>query len=100
MYRPAQATGPRFSMPDCGFICYQRVFRDGGLCQQIFIYRDAEHGPCEVCMSQGEGWRGRAIDEALVYSSKLRIGVLLGDCCFELNIGQVSFIFISPSSVS
>ena len=57
----------------CGCIYYQRVFRDGKFDPQIGIYRDADNGPCEVCMLQEELWKDRAVDEAVIYKSKFQI---------------------------
>jgi len=34
------------------------------------IYRDAENGPCEICMIEEESWRGRMIDGTAIYNSK------------------------------
>lgn len=62
-----EVTGLKFYILDCGCIYYyQRVFRDGNLDPQIGIYRDAEHGPCEICMVQGEGWKEKVVDEAMI----------------------------------
>jgi len=73
---PQKAAGLKFYILDCGCIYYQRVFRDGDLDSQIGIYRDAEYGPCEVCIVQEEGWKDRVINEAVIYNSE----VLLSRC--------------------
>jgi len=53
---PQEVSGLKFYFLDCGCIYYQRIFIDDSLDPQIGIYRDAENGPCEVCMVQDEGW--------------------------------------------
>ena len=58
---------------DCGCIYYQRVFRDGDLDPYVGIYRNAEDGPCEVCMALPQNWRDRLIEETVVYNSKIEI---------------------------
>ena len=58
---------------DCGCIYYQRVFKDGGLDTQVGIYRDAEDGPCKVCLLQEDEWTDRVIDETVTYSSQFQI---------------------------
>ena len=40
---------------------------------EIGIYRDADDGPCEVCMLQEETWEDRVVDEMLVYNSKFQV---------------------------
>jgi len=40
---------------------------ENSLDPQIGIYRNAENGPCEVCMMQGEEWKERVIDEVVVF---------------------------------
>jgi hypothetical protein len=64
--------GLKFYILDCGCIYYQRVFTDGGLDPQIGIYRDAEDGPCEICLTQTRIWDNRVIDENVVYNSKFQ----------------------------
>jgi len=49
-----QVTGMKFYVLDCGCIYYQRVFPDGTLDPITGIYRDAEDGPCDVCLGQGD----------------------------------------------
>ena len=44
----------------------QREYKSS-LDSQIGIYRDAENGPCEVCMMQGEDREERMIDKAVVF---------------------------------
>ena len=58
---------------DCGCIYYQGVFRDGGLDTQVGIYRDADYGPCEVCLLEEDNWTDRVIDETVIYSSQFQI---------------------------
>jgi len=70
---PKELTGLRFYILDCGCIYYQSVFKDGNLDPQIGIYRDAEHGPCEICMLQEGTWSDRVIDEKVAYNSKFQI---------------------------
>jgi len=55
---------------DCGCIYYQRIFRNGNLEPQIGIYRDAEDGPCEICIVEDEIWKERVIDGIIVCDSK------------------------------
>ena len=45
---------------------------DGNLDYQTGIYRDAEDGPCDACMSFDESWRERVIDENVVYNSQFK----------------------------
>ena len=54
-------------------IYYQRIFKDGALNPKTGIYRDAENGPCEICVAQEEGWKERLIDESVVYNSQFDI---------------------------
>ncbi len=70
---PKKITSLKFYTLDCGCIYYQRVHRDGGLDPQIGIYRDAENGPCEVCLLQEETWKERVVDEIFIYTSKLQV---------------------------
>lgn len=42
---------------------------------QIDIYRDAENGPCKVCMMQGENWKETVIDVSVFNNSKFQIGI-------------------------
>ena len=65
--------GVKFYITDCGCIYYQKVYRDGGLDPQIGIYRDMEHGPCEICLAQTRTWENRVIDENVVYNSRSQI---------------------------
>jgi hypothetical protein len=37
---------------------------ESSLDPQIGIYRDAEYGPCEVCMIQGDEWEERVFGDA------------------------------------
>ena len=68
---PKDVTGLKFCILDCRCIYCQRVFRDGNLDPQIGIYRDAEDGPCEICLAQTKTWEGRVINENVVCHSKL-----------------------------
>ena len=70
---PQDVTGLKFYVLDCGCIYYQRLFGDGNLDPKIGIYRDAENGPCEVCMVQDERWKERLVDETIVYSGKFQM---------------------------
>ena len=70
---PQEVTGTKFYLLDCGCIYYQRVFRDGNLDLQIGIYRDAENGPCEVCMLPDDTWRERVIDKTMICDSQFQI---------------------------
>ena len=45
-----ECTGLKRYVLDCDCIYWQRVFRDGELDTEIGIYRDADNGPCDVCM--------------------------------------------------
>jgi len=56
---------------------YQRVFKDGKLDNQVAIYRDADYGPCEVCLLQEDNWTDRVIDETVIYSSQFQIEMVL-----------------------
>ena len=68
---PKDVTGLKFCILDCRCIYCQRVFRDGNLDPQIGIYRDAEDGPCEICLAQTKTWEDRVINENVVCHSKL-----------------------------
>ena len=68
-----ECTELRFYILDCGCISYQRIFRDDKVGPQIGIYRDADNGPCEVCMLQEETWKDRMVDEMLVFNSKFQV---------------------------
>ena len=70
---PQECTSLKLYILDCGCIYYQRVFRDGELDTEIGIYRDADNGPCEVCMLQEETWKDRMVDETVIYNSKFQI---------------------------
>ena len=72
---PQDVTGLTFYLLDCGCIFYQRIFRNGDLDPLLLlgIYRDAEDGPCDICMFQEETWKERVIDSAVVYNSKIQI---------------------------
>ena len=70
---PKDVSGLKFYVLDCGFIYYQRVFRDGELDTQVGIYRDTDEGPCEVCILQEDNWTDRVIDETVIYSSQFQI---------------------------
>jgi len=69
---PQDVTGLKFHTLDCGCIYYQRVYRDGDLDPRVKIYRDADQGPCEICMVQGEGWKERVVDEAMICNGEFQ----------------------------
>jgi hypothetical protein len=71
---PESVTGLVFYVLDCGCQYYQRKFLDGEIDRRFGIYRDAEDGPCEACMVMDETWKGRVVDETVVYNSKIEIG--------------------------
>ena len=63
-------------LKDCegwGCIYYRRIFRNGEVDPQIGIYRDANNGPCEICMLKEETWEDRVVDETVIYNSKFQI---------------------------
>lgn len=62
---PQEFFSLKFYTLDCGCIYYQRGLRDGDFEAQVGIYRDAEHGPCEVCMLQEENWKDKVISLAV-----------------------------------
>ena len=70
---PQECTGLTLYILNCGCIYYKRLFRDGDIGPQIGIYRDADNGPCEVCMLQEELWKDRVIAETVVYNTQLQI---------------------------
>jgi hypothetical protein len=70
---PKEVTGLKLYVMDCGCIYYNRVFRNGELDPKEGIYRDAEDGPCEVCMGMSEDWKDRVVDEVIVYNSKFHV---------------------------
>ncbi len=70
---PKEVTGLKLHVMDCGCIYYHRVLRNGDLDPQVGIYRDAEDGPCDVCMGMSEDWRDRVADEVIVYNSKFQV---------------------------
>ena len=70
---PQDVSGLKFYTLDCGCIYYHRVFRDGLIDPKLGIYRDAEDGPCEICMSLKEDWDGRVIDQTMVYNSGFQL---------------------------
>ena len=39
------------------------------------VYRDAEDGPCKICMLQEEMWKDRVHAESLIYNSKFRVKI-------------------------
>ena len=63
---PREVTALRFYTLDCGCIHYQRVYSDGDLDSQIGIYRDAEHGGCEICLAQTKAWGNRVVAQNVV----------------------------------
>ncbi len=52
---------------------YERLFRKGDIDPQIGIYRDADDGPCEICMLQNKAWKDRMVEETVIYNSKFKI---------------------------
>ena len=70
---PQEASGLSFYTLDCACVYYQRVFMDGSLDPHVGIYRDAENGPCEICMSKDEDWEERVVDEIVVYKSNFQM---------------------------
>lgn len=70
---PQEVSGLKIYTMDCGCIYYQRLFRDGDIDSQVGIYRDADQGPCEVCMRLEKDWKDRMLYEVVVYSSKFQI---------------------------
>jgi len=69
----SDVTGLQFYTLDCGCIYFQRIFKDGNLGSKVGIYRDADDGPCDVCMQLDKSWEDRVIDEVVVYNSKIEI---------------------------
>ena len=63
----------KFIILGCGCIYYHRLFRNGDIDPLLGIYRDANDGPCDICMLQEETWKERVIDETVVYNSKIQI---------------------------
>ena len=70
---PQEVTGLKFYILDCGCIYYQRVFSDGSLDPQVGIYRDADNGPCEICMLQEENWKETVVDETVICDFEFRM---------------------------
>ena len=66
-------TGLTFYILDCGCIYYRRKFIDGNLDHKVGIYRNSEDGACEACMIMDGSWKGRVIDEVVIYNSKFQI---------------------------
>ena len=71
---PRDVTSLNFYILDCGCLYYRRKFRDGDLDHKVGIYRDAEDGPCQVCMAMDGSWKTRMVDEMVVYNSKFQVG--------------------------
>lgn len=71
---PKAVSGLTFYILDCGCVYYRRKFVDGKLDNEFGIYRDAEDGPCEVCMAMDGSWKERVVDETVVYNTKFQIG--------------------------
>ena len=71
---PECVTGLVFHQLDCGCIYYWRQFPAGEADRKFGIYRGAEDGPCDICMTMDETWRNRVVDETVVYNSKIEIG--------------------------
>ena len=70
---PEECTGLKVFTLDCGCLHYQRIFANGDLDPQTGIYRDAEDGPCDICVLQDENWKDRVIDDMVVYNSKFQV---------------------------
>ena len=68
-----EATGLVFYILDCGCIFHRRQAPDGALDIQIGIYRDPSKGDCGECMPQPIGWEARALDEMVIYKSRLEL---------------------------
>jgi hypothetical protein len=56
-------------------IYYQRAFPNGTPDTKTGIYRNADQGPCEICLQQDASWKERSLDEVTVYNSKLQVEV-------------------------
>jgi hypothetical protein len=72
---PQEVSGLKFYILDCGCVYYQGIYGDGRLDPDTGIYRDAEDGPCEVCMSEPRNWIERVLDETIVYKRKFQVGL-------------------------
>ena len=70
---PHDCPGLKIYVLDCGCLYYRRIFRDGTEDDQIGIYRNPAHGPCEVCMTFPKDWGRRVIDEVVAYNTGVRI---------------------------
>ena len=70
---PQDVTGLKVYRLGCGCIYYQRLLRNGDIDPLLGIYRDAEDGPCDICMLQEETWKERVMHETVVYNSKIQI---------------------------
>ena len=68
---PQEVSRLNLYMLDCACIYYQRLFGDGDLDPQIGIYRDAEDGPCEACMEEGEARKERMVEDPKIYEYHL-----------------------------
>ena len=66
-------TGLKVYRLGCGCIYYQRLFRNGDIDPLLGIYRDAGDGPYEECSTFPREWKGRVIDETVVYNSKFQM---------------------------
>ena len=73
---PGYVTGLKVYRLGCGCIYYQRLFRNSDIDPLLGIYRDANDGPCDICMLQEETWKERVIDEIVVFNSKIQIEVI------------------------
>jgi hypothetical protein len=40
---------------------------------EIGIYRDADNGPCAVCLHTEKDWEDRTVEETAVYNSKFQV---------------------------
>jgi len=66
---PNDCPGLKFYELDCRCIYYRRIFRDGSEDDQIGIYRNPAHGPCEVCVELPKEWGHRVLDETGIYNT-------------------------------
>ena len=69
---PEEVTSLKLYTLDCGCIYYQRILSGENLDSQVGIYRDADDGPCEICMHLEKEWEERVIDEILIYKTQIR----------------------------
>ena len=70
---PQEVSALKLYTLGCGCIYYQRILDGGTLDSQVGVYRDADDGPCEVCMHLEKEWEERVVDENLIYKARIRI---------------------------